>query len=149
MIEGFYSEDWVGRPVFVKGHFVTQKIDVMKEKGLSSLQADLGPQLKRLEIGEREGRAYVLVVDFRSRRVLPAFQLHATSLQHRFIHLSLLKAGRVTNVSVGADLVAVAYITCFKLLVRLSPKSKRGFSWPLQQIQSVGDQSSLQWMARL
>jgi hypothetical protein len=67
VIEGFYSRDRDdGRPVFVKGHFVTQKIDVMKEKGLSSLQADLGPQLKHFKIGEIEGTGYVLVVYFQS-----------------------------------------------------------------------------------
>lgn len=62
VIEGFYTKNCNEGPVIVKGHLVTQKIDIMKEKGLSLLQTEVGPQLKHLEIGEREGMVYVIVM---------------------------------------------------------------------------------------
>lgn len=64
VIEGFYTKNCNEGPVIVKGHLVTQKIDIMKEKGLSLLQTEVGPQLKHLEIGEREGMVYVIVMWF-------------------------------------------------------------------------------------
>jgi hypothetical protein len=109
VIEGFYSKDRSGSPLVVKGHFVTQKIDIVEEKGFSLLQVELGPQLKRLEIGEKEGIEDVLVVS-----TIAGLLLHCV---RSFLQLCLVSK-KVEDLSVACrcrNPVVVACTTCFKV----------------------------------